>query len=617
MYFIYILYYILFLPLIFGLVPPNALFYIRPLLIVLFSLVYSIPLILTKSLNKKLSLILFKLSLIIIGYTFFIILGEFAKVMLKVSLIMGTMASLTVLLILSGKLKLKITGAILGSLFAFLVVWQGSPIKYKSNLSDIRSQTYNIDSFTYGVNSGDVISYSVDPSSYYQGTKGLTRWYDKQFWDIDIKLPLKGTLYYPSKKGKYPLVLLLHGNHLAEDLSHNGYNYILKSLADKGYITVTIDQNFLNGNWTNLGKGNPKENDTRGLLLLEHIALINKWNKDKNSPIFNQVDMDNIGLIGHSRGGEGVSIAAAYNNKYKIKSIVTLAPTDRQYPKTIMLNNISYMTIHGVNDGDIKVFRGKYQYNRTRFNSEDYYIKISHYIEGLNHTQFNSDWGKIDSTSLGKLYYNGLSTIKDYEQREITRVLLNNYFDITLKGKKQLLPLIIDPKLNPTLPEIIYISDFQDSITNILYNFNNLDKENILFKNCTGKIGYIYDDRLLNIEWNRESSVIFRNMKPEQQTDRVVFSMASVESDPVKIDIVIRYRQNIVKEDKVVAVPKLKKKVFKLNIFSNITDEFHLQYYSIPVASKWDSMEFIPDDTSGSIVIDNLGYTTSYLKKEL
>ena len=48
------------------------------------------------------------------------------------------------------------------------------------------------------------------------------------------------------REGTFPLVLIVHGNHLMNDYSDPGYEYLGRSLASKGYIFVSVDENFLN-----------------------------------------------------------------------------------------------------------------------------------------------------------------------------------------------------------------------------------------------------------------------------------------------------------------------------------------------------------------------------------
>ena len=101
-----------------------------------------------------------------------------------------------------------------------------------------------------------------------------------------------------------------------------------------------------------------QENDARGWLLLKHLQVWDKINQDSGNVFFNSVDMDNIALIGHSRGGEAVGHAAAFNKLthypddatltfnfgFNIKAIVAIAPVGGQYLPTgrfVPLENIN------------------------------------------------------------------------------------------------------------------------------------------------------------------------------------------------------------------------------------------------------------------------------------
>ena len=55
-------------------------------------------------------------------------------------------------------------------------------------------------------------------------------------------------------RGPFPLVLMVHGNHLDRDFSDPGYAYLGRHFASHGIIAVSVDENFLNGAWSdNLG----------------------------------------------------------------------------------------------------------------------------------------------------------------------------------------------------------------------------------------------------------------------------------------------------------------------------------------------------------------------------
>jgi predicted dienelactone hydrolase len=161
----------------------------------------------------------------------------------------------------------------------------------------------------------ELVTPTVDASSLlplWAGLQGTVYW---EFWGFNTDaLPLNGRVWYPVGEGPFPLVLIVHGNHSMEEFSDTGYTYLGDLLASRGFITVSVDENFLNGSGTPfVGDFGGSENDARAWLLLHHVSQWRRWNRSSDNPFHEKVDLDNVALIGHSRGGEAVAIAAAFN----------------------------------------------------------------------------------------------------------------------------------------------------------------------------------------------------------------------------------------------------------------------------------------------------------------
>jgi len=110
----------------------------------------------------------------------------------------------------------------------------------------------------------------------------------KAYWGFDFdQLPLSGRVWFPSGDGPFPLVLIVHGNHDMTEYSDPGYAYLGELFASRGLITVSVDENFLNGDI----KG---ENDARAFMLLEHLKVWRKWNQTEGHAFEDKVDMDRI-----------------------------------------------------------------------------------------------------------------------------------------------------------------------------------------------------------------------------------------------------------------------------------------------------------------------------------
>lgn len=310
----------------------------------------------------------------------------------------------------------------------------------------------------------------------------------KKYWGFNrTKFPINGRVWYPDGEGKFPLVLIVHGNHSMRDYSDPGYAYLGEFLASRGFIVVSVDENFLNGDWT---QNYRTESDGRGWVMLQHLSVWRDWQKDPENPFYGKVDMENISLIGHSRGGEAVAIAASFNKlshypddakikfdfNFNIKSIIAIAPVDGQYKPSDQptpLNNINYLLFHGSHDADVSSFSGDKQFKRIKFDDGEYKFKSSIYIYRANHGQFNTVWGNHDSGMPGALLLNTKALLQGEDQRQIAKVYMGAFLETTLKGNQDYMPLFKDYRYGEKwLPETLYINRFADSKTEILVDFD-------------------------------------------------------------------------------------------------------------------------------------------------
>ncbi|MEO6444733.1 MAG: hypothetical protein ABIZ91_15165, partial [Gemmatimonadaceae bacterium] len=296
----------------------------------------------------------------------------------------------------------------------------------------------------------------------------------KKFWGFDFtKLPVNGRVWYPDGPGPFPLVLIVHGNHNMEEFSDPGYQYLGELLASRGFILASVDENFLNGFMR-------AENDARGWMLLKHLQAWRRFNDSTGSPLKGLVDMHNIALMGHSRGGEAVAVAGAFNRlqyypddanvrfdfNFDIKSLVAIAPVDGQYrpsDKGTPLSNYNYFLIHGSHDGDVSTFSGLSQYERVTFTDDKPWFKSAIFVYRANHGQWNTVWGSLDGgpRSARALDIRGL--ISQADQRRFAEVYITAFLEATLRGRKEYLPMFRDHRVaGQWLPRTMYITRFQD-----------------------------------------------------------------------------------------------------------------------------------------------------------
>ncbi|MFN0244636.1 MAG: hypothetical protein ACKVWV_17250 [Planctomycetota bacterium] len=156
---------------------------------------------------------------------------------------------------------------------------------------------------------------------------------------------VEGRIYWPSScetstpPGVHPLVLLMHGDgHDQLD-----YGYLMSHLARNGFIAATIS----NGG-TNL------ERTGQALTFLSFIR--NHWTHRLHVA-------NNIGLIGHSRGGEAVLTLARRIGElglsHNVNAIISLAPTDNDEGGGGVHESLdggeseSFLVIYGTDDEDV------------------------------------------------------------------------------------------------------------------------------------------------------------------------------------------------------------------------------------------------------------------------
>ena len=334
---------------------------------------------------------------------------------------------------------------------------------------------------TYDLQDASLISKTIDLTNYAQN-QGFAGYIKERYQGYDLdKVPLRGQVWYPEEVKKCPTLFIIHGNHDYTEESYLGYEYLGRYLASYGYAMISIDENACNL-LTN-------ENDARAILLLENVKLLLAYNEDDKTPLYKKIDEENISIAGHSRGGEAVSIAYLFNQlevmpnngrlklnyHFNIKSVIAIAPTIDQYKptnKSVTLEDVNYMIIHGANDQDLYEFGGMKQYRNIHFTGKGDYIKTSLYCAGCNHGQFNSRWGLYDLEGVTKYLLNVKNFVSEEQQQRIAEIFIKTFLDCTLKGDIQHKALLEDyRKYEAYLPQTLYVQSYQTSKFKVICNF--------------------------------------------------------------------------------------------------------------------------------------------------
>ena len=187
--------------------------------------------------------------------------------------------------------------------------------------------------------------------------------------------------------------------------------------------------------------------------------------------------MSRISLVGHSRGGEAVAVAAALNTMpalpddpsvtfsfgFSLRTVVALAPSDGQYlprGQGVVLHGVNYLTVAGTLDADVGTFAGARQFARVV--TDDAHVAAAVSIHRANHTQFNSDWGRRD-VGLGAAAHL-LATgplLSQADQQQAATGLVGAFLDFTVMDRPEYRRLFdATAAIPPWLPDTVYLRRF-------------------------------------------------------------------------------------------------------------------------------------------------------------
>jgi len=410
----------------------------------------------------------------------------------------------------------------------------------------------------------------VDASLLLPGFKGFKARIRKWYWGFGPEaFPLNAHVTYPVGLGPFPLILAVHGNHEAPVDSDTGYDYLGDLLASRGFIFVSVDENFLNGSWEG---GIDKENATRAWLLLKHLEAWRAWNGTPSNPFQDKVDLANVGLIGHSRGGEAVALAAAFNKLpcdpenaalpfafgFGIRAVVAIAPCDGQYEPTGLptpLEDTPYFVLQGSHDSDVSDFAGQRPYRRARFSGAQYGFKAALWLYRANHGQFNTVWGRFDQAPPLSWFLATGPLMAGEDQRRIAQVFISGFLEATLHGRREYVPMFRDPAAAAAwLPRALLLNQYEDSTYHPVHRFDTgldltratLPGATIKGENLTvwrqgmveGRGDWSFRSRAVHLGWARGAGLPSYTLElpaldwSPALTSRLVLSLAASDEDP-------------------------------------------------------------------------------------
>lgn len=254
-----------------------------------------------------------------------------------------------------------------------------------------------------------------------------------------------GNLYRPDPlpAGASPVLVFLHGNHGTCGIGQNprsdsncqyttsgtcppgwvmapsylGYTYLAERLASWGYVVVSINAN----RGITCGGGVPGDaglNLARGRLFLKHIQRLSEWNSGISPTpdslgvdLTGKLDFSQLGLMGHSRGGEGAR--AAYNlyrdpgspwptqipDPLTFKAIFEIGAVDGQTSRILNPDGSIWNQLLPMCDGDVSNLQGVRPFDRAMriFTESPTTQKSTYTVWGANHNFYNTEWQISDS----------------------------------------------------------------------------------------------------------------------------------------------------------------------------------------------------------------------------
>jgi len=286
------------------------------------------------------------------------------------------------------------------------------------------------------------------------------------------RVPVTGHYVVPEgAQGPRPFALFLHGKHAtcyrssdgaefsswpcprtADPIpSHLGYRYLQRLLAWRGYVTVSVMANGVDGQ-EDFHAGDAGV-ATRSALVRRHLRLWEAWTTGERpgpdgTDWTGRVDLDRTLLVGHSRGGEGVVRAAVDTlpaEGWRVRGLVLLAPANNtrqvapRVPTTVLM---------GYCDGDLNFWPGQGYLDVARDIVPDPALRTAVSLTGANHAYFNTEWTpRLASTPAGDDGSNFYSTdhplcgrsaptrLSAAEQRAVTATYLTAAAEVYVDGE--------------------------------------------------------------------------------------------------------------------------------------------------------------------------------------
>jgi hypothetical protein len=377
-----------------------------------------------------------------------------------------------------------------------------------------------------------------------------------------IPIDIWAKVYIPAgTTGKLPLVVFLHGNHATCGTfdgfgparrdnridytlngtcpdryvvipNHLGYEYLAQPLATWGFVVVSINAN--RGVTAAPGvAGDRGLNLRRGRLVLRHLKELAILKSDPTSPLFGRIDFSHVGLMGHSRGGEGMRAAyeqfrapgspwpARIGTPVTFEGLFEIGPVDGQTgpagnPNRLNADGLAWTVLLPNCDGDVFNLQGIKPFDRMLLITSETpaRFKATYTVWGTNHDFYNTEWQFSDSPGCHGQKRLFPQLLGSADQRTISSAALLAFFRGNIgTGKNPAFNQNFDPQFQ--LPAVVtnvtrvdrgYTDSPSSTVTTVLDDFSNpptatYTTQNVQFA-ITGVSQHDPSQRAAALSWN-------------------------------------------------------------------------------------------------------------------
>ncbi|MCI5648315.1 MAG: alpha/beta hydrolase [Fusicatenibacter sp.] len=224
-------------------------------------------------------------------------------------------------------------------------------------------------------------------------------------------------IWYPAKEHasgeKYPAVIMVNGTGVPA----SKYEAVFEHLASWGFVVI----------------GNEDESSWDGSSSDESLAFVLQLNEDEESILFDKIDVENIGIAGHSQGGVGaINAVTVHGNQDAYKALYTASTTQISFsealhwPYDVSKVSVPYFMTAGTKQ--IDAGNEKDSGITPLFSLRENYAAISDRVMKIHARRVNADHGDMLSWADGYMTAWFLYLLKD--DQEAGKVFLGENAEI-------------------------------------------------------------------------------------------------------------------------------------------------------------------------------------------